>query len=292
MLSELTAIVAPVFICAGIGYVWVKAGLDYEREFITNVAIHIATPALIFATLAKLQVTPSAFFEMAGLAVLMTLAMVLVGLAILVPLGWSPRKYMPSLLFGNSGNVGLPLCLFAFGQEGLSLGIAVFVIVTIAMFIAAPALAAGRVDWRQFVVSPTYYGIAAGIICMVFAVPLPKWLTNTVDILAGMAIPLMLVTLGASLAGLTLRSFARGATLAVVKIVAGLAVGLGLAALFGLTGAPRGVLIIQSAMPTAVFVYLFAARHDAVPDEVASVVLVSTFLSFVTLPLLLLIALP
>ena len=292
MLSELTAIVAPVFICAGIGYAWVRAGLTYEREFVTNMAIHVATPALIFSTLAKLEVTPSAFFEMIGLTVLSIAAVAVIGLIILLPLGWSPRKYLPSLLFGNTGNMGLPLCLFAFGQEGLSLGIAVFVIGAIGMFVSAPALAAGRLDWRQIVYSPTYYGIAAGLICMVYAVSLPKWLTNTVDILAGMAIPLMLVTLGASLAGLTVKSFGRSVTLSVLKVAVGLAVGVALAALFGLTGAPRGVLIIQTAMPTAVFVYLFAARHDVVPEEVASIVLVSTVISFVTLPLVLLIALP
>lgn len=292
MISELTAIVAPVFICAGIGYAWVRSGLTYEREFITNMALNVATPALIFSTLARLEVTAAAFFEMAGLAVLMTVVMALVGLAVLAPLDWSPRKYLPVLLFGNTGNMGLPLCLFAFGQEGLSLGIAVFIIGTIGMFVSAPALAAGRIEWRQLARSPTYYGIAAGLVCMVFAVALPKWLTNTVDILGGMAIPLMLVTLGASLAGLTMQSFARSVTLSVLKVAAGLAVGVALAALFGLTGATRGVLIIQSAVPTAVFVYLFAARHDVVPDEVASVVLVSTFLSFVTLPLILVIALP
>ena len=223
----------------------------------------------------------------------MTAVMALVGLAVLAPLGWSPRKYLPVLLFGNTGNMGLPLCLFAFGQEGLSLGIAVFIIGTIGMFVSPPR------RWRRDGSSgASWYArrpITAsrpGSSAWSSRSPLPKWLTNTVDILGGMAIPLMLVTLGASLAGLTLQSFARSVTLSVVKVAAGLAVGVALASLFGLTGATRGVLIIQSAVPTAVFVYLFAARHDVVPDEVASVVLVSTFLSFVTLPLILVIALP
>lgn len=292
MITELATIIAPVFICAGIGFAWVRLGLAYEREFITNLVINVAAPALIFSTLAKLDVTAEAFFQMAGLAVLMTAGMALAGLAVLVPLGWSARKYLPALLFGNTGNMGMPLCLFAFGNEGLSLGIAVFIIGAVAMFVSAPALAAGRLDWRQLVTSPIYYGIAAGLVCMMFALRLPGWLANPADILGSMAVPLMLLTLGASIAGLTVRSFGRSVVLSIVKITAGLVIGLALAEVFGLTGAARGVLIIQSAMPTAVFVYLFAARHDVVPEEVASIVLVSTLMSFATLPLLLVIALP
>lgn len=291
MYIQLVSIIAPVFICAAIGFGWVKTGRPYEREFVTTLAINIATPALIFATLAKLQVTPAAFAQMAGFALVSLALFALIGVAVLAVLRWSSRDYLTSLIYGNNGNVGLPLCLFAFGDEGLSLGIAVFTVTTIAMFVSAPALAEGRFDWRLAARSPSYYAIAAGLVCMFTQTSPPEWLANTVNLLGGLAIPIMLLTLGASLAEMTISSLQRSVLLAAMRLGIGLAVGLALASAFGLTGAARGVLIIQSAMPTAVFVYLFSARHDRVPEEVASVVLVSTLISFATLPLLLILAL-
>ncbi len=63
------------------------------------------------------------------------------------------------------------------------------------------------------------------------------------------------------------------------------------AAALGLEGTERGVLIVESTMPVAVLNYLFAARYNRSPEEVAGLVLVSTAISFVTLPGLLLLAL-
>jgi len=291
MYAQLVSIIAPVFVCAAIGFLWVRSGRPFEREFVTTLAINIATPALIFATLAKLQITPSAFIQMAGITFASLAGIAVICVAVLALLRWPARDYLTALLYGNNGNVGLPLCLFAFGDEGLSLGIAVFTVTTIAMFVSAPALAEGRLDWRLAARSPSYYAIAAGLVCMFTQTSPPEWLANTVNLLGGLAIPIMLLTLGASLAEMTVSSLQRSIVLAVMRLGIGLAVGLALAAAFGLTGTARGVLIIQSAMPSAVFVYLFAARHDRVPEEVASVVLVSTLLSFATLPLLLILAL-
>ncbi|NQV85306.1 MAG: AEC family transporter, partial [Rhodospirillales bacterium] len=113
------------------------------------------------------------------------------------------------------------------------------------------------------------------------------WLFKTLDLLGGFAIPLMLVTLGVSLAGLKIASLHRAVWLSVFRLVLGFGVGWGLAEAFGFEGAARGVLIIECALPVAVFNFLFAQAHDNRPDEVASIVLVSTALSFMTLPALL-----
>ena len=68
----------------------------------------------------------------------------------------------------------------------------------------------------------------------------------------------------------------------------GVAVGFAVAAVFNLDGAARAIVIIQSAMPVAVSSYLFAEKFNRKPEEVAGMVVVSTAVSFVTLPLLLL----
>jgi predicted permease len=121
---------------------------------------------------------------------------------------------------------------------------------------------------------------------------LPAWLGNTVQLLAGMAIPLMLVALGYALGSFTVKRLPVAATLAFARLGLGLAVGLGIVWLFGLEGTKRGVVLIESAMPVAVFNYLLAARYDRHPDEIAGAIVISTLASFATLPLLLLVALP
>jgi predicted permease len=122
------------------------------------------------------------------------------------------------------------------------------------------------------------------------AVP-PTWFTNTVTLLSGLTIPLMLLALGFSLARLKVKSLGRSLVLGALRLLLGLATGLALVELFGFTGAARGVLIIQCSMPVAVFQYLFAQMYNRAPEEIAGTVVTSTVLSFATLPLLLLIAL-
>ena len=73
-----------------------------------------------------------------------------------------------------------------------------------------------------------------------------------------------------------------------LRLGLGFAVGLAVATAMGLEGTVRGVVIFESAMPVAVFNYLWAVRYNTAPEVVAGLVLASTALSFVTLPLLLL----
>ncbi|WP_416900384.1 MAG: AEC family transporter [Minwuia sp.] len=131
----------------------------------------------------------------------------------------------------------------------------------------------------------------AGGLLLVAGIELPGWIGNTLNVLGGIAIPLMLIALGVSLASLEARSLREGAIVAALRLFGGVGVGLAVAELLGLEGAARGVVIIQSAMPVAVFNYLFAATYEQRPGAVAGSVLISTAVSFLSLPLLLLVAL-
>lgn len=93
--------------------------------------------------------------------------------------------------------------------------------------------------------------------------------------------------LGVSLARLKVGRVRRTGFLAALRLALGLGVGLALAHALGLTDPARGVLVVQSTMPAAVFNYLFAERYQTEPEEVAGVIVLSTLMSFATLPLLL-----
>jgi hypothetical protein len=116
----------------------------------------------------------------------------------------------------------------------------------------------------------------------------PKWVVDTTGLLGGMAIPLQLIALGCSLGQLRIASLPRGLALSLLRLGLGLAIGLAIAEAFALDGLVRSVVILQSAMPVAVSNYLFAVIYKREPAEVAGMVLLSTAIAFVTLPLLLL----
>lgn len=292
MLLKIAAIIAPMFLCAGIGFAWGRLKRPFNTEMVTGLAQTLGLPALIFSTLTQLQVSPAAFGEMAGVYALALLSMLLVSAAIIGLARLDQRAYLPALTFPNSGNMGLPICLFAFGEAGLAFGTTIFVIAASTGLIVGGGVASGKFTARDVARNPLYYAIAASFAFMFSGVRPPAWLANTTYLLGGLAIPLMIISLGVAIARIQVAGIARSALLAIGRLAIGFAAGSAMAAAFGLEGTARGVLIIQCAMPVAVHNYLFAQRYQRRPDEVASMVVISTAVSFATLPLLLFHVLP
>lgn len=289
--SDLFAIIAPVFVCAVIGYVWARRGMPFDNEFTTSLTSNIAFPCLIVGTLARLEIDPEAFSQMAFGGLVTVGATIAVVAALLKLADLAQPIFLPPLVFGNTGNIGLPLCLFAFGEEGLALGIVFFTVFLLIQFTFGIWVSSGHGSIRIVLRTPLVWAALIGMSLQLLDVRFPEWIDNTIGLIGNMAIPLMLLTLGVSLAKLKVTSLRRSVVLSFGRLGIGLAVGLAAAALLGLEGTSRGVLILESAMPVAVLNYLFAARYDRSPEEVAGLVLVSTTIAFVTMPGLLLLVL-
>lgn len=287
MLADLFSVLAPVFITAGIGFGWIKSGRSLDTNQFTPIIVWVGSPCLVFSTLLGSGVTLDTLAEIAGLAVIAHAVAAALGYAVLRLSGQSVRAFLPSLMLPNTGNMGLPLCLFAFGEIGLALGIAYFTISAILQFTAGASIAAGGMSLKRFFATPHIYAVGLAIILLSTETVLPVWIANTVDLIGQFTIPLMLLFLGVSLARLTVTGVARAVLLSLVRIGGGLAVGLVLVYAFGLEGPAAGVVLIQTSMPVAVFNYLFAQYYDNSPSEVAGLVVVSTAISFATLPVLL-----
>jgi predicted permease len=86
---------------------------------------------------------------------------------------------------------------------------------------------------------------------------------------------------------LKLQSLKWSVFFSVARLAMGFCVGLLLCWIFNLSGAMRGVVMVQSTMPSAVFNYLLALTYNREKESVAGVVVCSTLISFLTLPLLL-----
>ena len=229
---------------------------------------------------------------MIGYALLALIVCAPVGAVVLRALGQPLRSYLPPVAFGNAGNLGLPLCLFAFGPKGLGLAIGFYLVGSVSQFLVGPLFQGRKPVWRTLLTTPVNYAAVLGVALLATETALPAWLANTVQLLAGMAIPLMLVALGYSLGSFAISRLPVAVFLAAARLGLGLAVGLAIVWLFELQGIERGVVLIESAMPVAVFNYLLAARYDRHPEDIAGAIVISTLVSFVTLPALLLLALP
>ena len=292
MINELFSIVAPVFLTAAIGFAWVKSGRVFDTDFVTGIVLTIATPCLVFSSLTRLDVSMEPLAAVAGSYLSVLALMGVVGAAIIkYVLRLELPSYLPSVMFGNLGNMGIPLAFFAFGDEVLALAVAAFSVHSVAQFTIGISIHAGGVHAKQLVRTPVLYGLLLSLPFMVTQTAMPEWATNTVELLASLVVPLMLLTLGVSLARMRLRRIRRSLGFAVARLLGGLLAGLAIAELFGLEGTVRGVLLLQSTMPVAIFNYVFALRYKREPDDVAAAIILSTAISFATMPFLLILVL-
>jgi predicted permease len=286
MLGELSGILLPVFCLAGVGYGWRRLGFPFEREFVTRMILNVSGPCLIVDSLAGLSMPMDEFARMAAGAVTMFVVTVAAGWGILRVAGLSVRSYLPALAIGNTGNMGLPLCLFAFGEAGLALAVAVYVTNSVGQFTLTPMLQSGTSPLKTLATTPVVYGAIIGTTVLLSGAALPGWIDTTIGLLGDLMIPLMLLALGNTLGGLHARRLPFAMGWGIGRLVLGFSVAYGVAELYGLEGAAKGVLVLQGTMPAAIFNYLFAARYGHEPDDIAGIVLISTVASAVTLPLL------
>ena len=287
MFAEIFSILAPVFICVGIGYGWSRSGRPFDVPLVTAIVTYFAIPCLVFYTLANVQLDVTKLYDMGLAAIAANIIFVAIGAGVLALLKLRQRVYLQSLSFPNVGNVGLPLCLLAFGQEGLALGIIFFAVYVMFQLTVGVAFVAGSFSVKSLLAMPIIPATLLACVFLFGTIDVPKWINNTTQMIGGLTIPLMLFTLGVSLASLEVKSLNRAVGLALLRAVMGFAVGLGLVEVLALDGIAAGVVILQCAMPIAVFCYLFAQLYNQEPEEVAGLVIMSNFIGFATLPALL-----
>lgn len=292
VIAELLSILSPVALIIACGIAWVRVGRGYPGDFVTRLVTEIGSPCLTFSALTRRPIPLDQMVQVGLAAALTALAAAIVGAMALRAAGIPARRYVPTLMLPNTGNMGLPVCLFAFGEHGLSLAIAFMAVITVLQHTVGVALASGEAEPMRIFRQPVVWAVVAAVLFISAEATPPRFLADTTATLGGLAIPLMLLSLGVSLAKLQLRAIGRGATLGVGRLALGIAAGSAVAWGLGLPSDAAAVVIVQAAMPAAVMNYLYALRFDGPVDEVAAAVVVSTALSFATLPVLLVFLLP
>ena len=280
-------IVAPVFILAGIGFTWVKIDLEYRVEFVTRFAMMMAVPCLIFTALMKTEIEPVALSELMLAGIATYAAVCVLAFIFTRVFQLDIRTYLMPLISGNTGNLGLPLCLFAFGQAGFGYAVVVFAITNILAFTLGVWVVAGGGSYKRLFQEPLVAGTFLGLLFMWQGWETPRFLTNALELIGQMAIPMMLITLGVAVARLRSGQMSRAIWISLSKV----AIGAGSAAMVGLAfGLPHealAVLVLQLSMPVAVTSYLLAEKYGADADAVAGLVVVSTLMTIGITPVIL-----
>ncbi len=284
LVDALIPVLVPVLATILVGVAWACWGTPVEPERITPLILNVGTPCLVFTTLSTLVVPARELGLMVLAAILMMAAFLGAGRLLLKGMGLPAGIFLPPVVFGNLGNLGLPLNFFAFGDGGLELGLIMFATQSVFFFTVHFWLMSGRASLRTFLKTPHIYAIAAALAFTLSGTTPPVWLSSTTNLIGGLTIPMMLILLGTSLVRLKVSSFTRPLILAVLRIALGLAVAWALAEALSLEGTARGVLVICCVMPGAVFNYLASVRYRRSPDDVASYIVVSTLAVLVLLP--------
>jgi malate permease and related proteins len=280
LITTVMQIVAPVCILAGIGFGWAKLGYEYRMEFVTRLSMTLGVPCLIFTALMKTKIDPAALTSVLLASVVAYAVLTLLFWGLVVALNLDRRTFLAPLIFGNTGNLGLPLALFAFGEAGLG-----FAVVIVWSFTFGIWLVSGGGSLVRVIKEPAMGATLLGALFLWQGWQTPLWLTNSLNLIGQMAIPLMLITLGVAIARLGAGQLGRAFWLALGRglVCLGVAVATGWA--FGLQSVPFAVLVLQITTPVAVTSYLLAEKYGADADAVAGLVIVSTVMSIITLPL-------
>ena len=290
---KLFEVLFPVFFIVGIGFLLGKKNPNFDTSFITTYAGNFGTPALVIFALTAGGVTFEVFKEFFFYALILLSAFGIVGLIFLVLMKKDYIRELPTFILPNTGNMGIPICLFAYGELGMGIAAAISSLVVLLHFTLNIFLAKRAFDFQTIFKSPAFYAIIITVLFLYFEQPVPQFVMNTVMLLAYGMIVMILMSLGVALTQMKVFSFKDAVITSTGRVIIGPIIGLAVIKLFDLSGVSAGVILIQSSMPSAILCYLVASMYSpkVIVDNISSTIVVSTIMSLVTIPITLFFAL-
>ena len=290
---KLFEVLFPVFFIVGIGFLLGKKNPDFDTSFITTYAGNFGTPALVIFALTAGGVSFEVFKEIFFYALILLSTFGIVGLTFLVLMKKDYMRELPPFFLPNTGNMGIPICLFAYGELGMGIAAAISSLVVLLHFTLNIFLAKRAFDFQTIIKSPAFYAIIVTVLFLYFEQPVPQFVMNTVMLLAYGMIVMILMSLGVALTQMKVFSFKDAVITSTGRVILGPIIGFILIKIFGLSGVSAGVILIQSSMPSAILCYLVASMYSPkiIVDNISSTIVVSTIMSLVTIPITLFFAL-
>ncbi len=285
--AKVFSIVFPVFFLIGLGYLFGRLK-KIDLDALTEVIIYVASPALAFSALAKSDLSPRMMGFIPLAVLLIILGMWLLCTIFLRFFREDLRGLYLPIMFPNAGNMNLPLCLFAFGEQGLALAVIFFATNVIIHYTLGMAIVSrGAKNASEALQMPMMYTAGAGIVVSLMGWKVPLIIQRPLEMMGTAAIGFMLFSLGYRLVTVRVRALKMATAAAALRIAGGFALAWLTVTLLDLEGVARAVVILGFSMPSAVINFIFAQKFDKNPEIVASVVWVSTVISLATTPLVL-----
>ena len=290
---KLIEVLFPVFFVIGIGYWYGKKDSKFDTKFITTLSANIGLPCIIFYSLTTSNVDISVFLRFLYYIFLYVLLFAIIGILILKILKKDIYRLLPPLILPNSGNMGLPICLFAYGKTGLAIGAAITSVIIVLHFSLNILLASRKFSYKPLINCTSIYALIVSLFFVYFKIPIPRFIENTTFLISYSSIFLVLMSLGIALANLKIFSFKDSLIFSFTRIIIGPLIGFAFVNFFNLSGIEAGVMFIQASMPSAVLTFLISEIYapKKISNSIASTVALSTFMSFFTLIFVVFIAL-
>ncbi len=285
---KLFEVVFPVFFVVGIGYYLGKKNPKIDTKFITNFAANIGTPAMVIYAVTSTGINFDIFRDYFWYYLLAIICFSIVGIINLFLINTKDIiRELPPLIFPNTGNMGLPICLFAYGSQGLGVSASITSLIILMHFTVGVFLADRKFNLDVIIKNPPFYAIIFSAIVLFYEIDMPVFVINTTEWLMYATIFLILMSLGIALTRLKVFSLNNAVISSITRMFIGPLIGIGLIWFFDLEGFAAGVLLIQCSMPSAVLNYLVGSIYSPkkVVDSVASTIVVSTLMSFITIPI-------
>jgi len=287
--------ILPIFLAAGCGYL-ISKFLKVPPKPISQVTFYIFSPCLIFSLLTKSLLGGDDITRMVAFTVILMTGLGLIAWLVGRALRFDRLLLVAVVLttmFANSGNYGLSLTLFAFGEGALAHASLFFVTQAILVqTVGVVIVSLGSLSLKQAIISvfkvPGLYAVTLALIFNYMNWQLPLYADRTISLLGDAAIPVLMVLMGIQLGYSSINGNPRAlVTSNVLRLIISPALAIGLSVVFGLTGVARQAGIIEAAMPTAVLTTVLATQYNVKPSFVSTVVFTTTLLSpFTVTPLL------
>lgn len=291
---KLFEVIFPVFFIIGIGYWFGKKNPSFNSDIITTFAGKIGVPALLFYSLAASTTLDfKTFVKFGSFTFLFVGCFAVIGVIVLKFLKRDIILELSPLILPNTGNLGLPICLFAYGESGFSIASSIAAVIMLLHFTVGIFIASKKFSLKPLLESiPMHILLLSGLM-LYYEIKPPTFLVNTTMLLGYSTIFLILATLGMALSTLKTKNFKSNVMIAVARLVSGPIIAFLIIQYFQLKSYEAGVLLISASMPSAILNFLLAKMYSKKihADNIASVIVISTTLSFITIPVVVFVAL-
>ena len=290
LIIRLFAIIFPVFAIVAVGYLYSR-WRQPDMTAANHINMTVLLPALIFHVLSgkDFQLAEYGWLALGGIAVV--LGSGLLALLAAKATRLSLKTFVPPMMFTNSGNIGLPLAVFAFGEAALPAAVVLFLVENGLHFTLGTWLMDHRAPLHKVLLQPIVAATLIGIAFSLFRWDVPTPVRETVNLLGQASIPLLLFALGTRLTRIDFSEWRIGVLGAVLCPLTGVVMVLLVRPFLELTPLQTSLLLVFGALPPAVLNYLVAEQYRQEPGKVASIVLIGNLAGFISLPIALAFAL-